>query len=202
MYQQVNLRDMSLVGSPGPVPDLLRGLSDEDLADLSQSLDPPPEGLANQGFWPVTVTTPVDFDPRRQVASIASQGTPDSSTRTVVFAQTVRNMSIAEFAASNPGLVSLPRWRFYLQAAVDQLMSGDEAAAGAAGVVPAAMATAILSLPAETQLAARVLLAGLPAYDVTSELVPVFAAAQRPQLSESDVTKFWVNAHALTLAGL
>ena len=102
MYQRLTLSDHSLVGAPGSIPSNLVGLSDAVLADLSAAINPPPAGMAGQGFWPVIVTAPANFDPTSQVIVPPSSYTADPASKTVIGQQTARAMTTDEFAAANP----------------------------------------------------------------------------------------------------
>lgn len=65
LYQLKLLADMSDIGEPGPLPQVLQGsLSDESLADLSW-LPPEVTGYEGQGFFPYTPPPPPP--PRRLI---------------------------------------------------------------------------------------------------------------------------------------
>lgn len=195
MYQQVRLSDLSLVGTPGPVPANLVGLPDAVLADIPAHIDPPPAGFEGAGLWPVVVTTPV-FDPGVQaLAGTATLGTPDPATYTVLATADLRNLTAGELAILHPVPATISRRQFYQQLAIDNLITQDEALAALTGTIPAAMGSIVASLPAAQQFGVRMLLVGAQEFARDNAFVSVFQAAE--SMTGAEIDALWVAASAL-----
>ena len=99
MYQQVNLADHTLVGTPGPLPDNLIGLPDSAVANISAVSNPPPAGTAGQGWWPVTLVTPT-YDVTAEIPDGSYAYTANVSSQTVTGTANLRALTSGELAAN------------------------------------------------------------------------------------------------------
>lgn len=100
MYQQVNLADHTLVGPLGPLPTNLVGLPDTTVADISATCNPPPPGMAGQGWWPVVIAAPASFDPTQQTPASTHTYTVDLASRSVTGTPDLRTATSAEAASA------------------------------------------------------------------------------------------------------
>lgn len=98
MYQQVNLANHALVGTPGTLPLNLVGLSDSVVADISAAVSPAPPGMAGQGWWPVTLVTP-GYDATAQIPDGTYGYAANVGAKTVTGTASLRSLTSGELAA-------------------------------------------------------------------------------------------------------
>jgi hypothetical protein len=103
MYQQTRLSDLSAIGAPGDLPEVIATWGDAPalLADLTGHVDPQ-FGLDGTGFWPVDVTTPAHDPSTEIVIQPTVCEAVDAVGKRWVATATVRAMTDDELRTFNP----------------------------------------------------------------------------------------------------
>lgn len=94
-YHRIEIATLARLSGPAPVPDLVRGLADSDLVDLS--FLPAEHGLSGVGFWPEMPVDP-DFDPATETLDLPIAYTVDPAARVVRATRTARSLTGEEMA--------------------------------------------------------------------------------------------------------
>jgi hypothetical protein len=92
-YCKINLATLLVAGQPAPLPDIVDGMSDDDLSDLS--FLPAEHGLSGIGYWPVVPVDP-GFDVNYETLDAPVVFEVDAPSQRVLSSRTVRSLTPEE----------------------------------------------------------------------------------------------------------
>ena len=134
MYQHTRLSDLSAIGTPGPLPDVIATWGDvpDHLADLTSRVDPQ-YGFDGTGFLPVDVVEPA-FNPLAQALVPPDHCTSlDPATKRWAATATVRQLTRDEIAIVNPVPASVTNYQARRALRANKLFDKADAAVRGSG---------------------------------------------------------------------
>lgn len=198
-YVKCRVGTGEMLDNPGPVPSIIDGLADTDLADLS--FLPAEHGFGGIGYWPLENNDQA-FDPDTEILDDTTLTyTPVTSQKVVKTRRTKRSLTEEELIARRPPPPNaISDRQFAQQIAIEGLITQNEAIAWvASGTIPTTLQAVVDQLPDTgpdgLRFTAQMLLSGATIFERNHPMTGQLIAALG--MTSSQVDDIWREAALL-----